>query len=620
MPFSSQELLLTLGFVGFFYLISIVGLVHVHRSLGFPHLKFAAFALVLELFRQGLLITGALQDSNLLLFASIPLKFLSIACIFVAVMHVLKRAVPLVPLLALLLLVPVLGIAGSFLPLSGQDHWLLAEGPGILLLLAGVYFIFRLDISTSTGFLFLATMLVVHTLALIAMTQLDRTSTAFLAAYSAGLLSLLGACGAFAVICSEWILLDLAQQRERLALSEQENRRLELQFSQAQKLESLGLLAGGIAHDFNNMLTSILGYTSVAIKKLPPDSEVRKDLYMVMSGARQAVDLTSQMLMYAGKGAIEFESLDLSRVVDNMSGLVNSIVPPKIHLVNRISGDLPYVRGDAVKLGQVIMNLVANSVDAIEDQGDIEISTGVSEVNESLLSQCLFSQEREPGSYVYLRIRDTGSGMAAEEIARIFDPFYSGKDESRGLGLSSLSGIVRQHKGFIHVESAPGEGAVFTVYLPILAFRDALPPGSRTAGSRPAGKGRVLLADDDSRIRSLIASILESDNFELVSVEDGREALRTIHEDGASYDAFVLDCTMPKLSGTEVYRDIRSSGLNKPVILVSGYHQEQVIADIGRDPNAYFIKKPFSVDVLLETVNAAIARSRHQESSISPLE
>ena len=194
-------------------------------------------------------------------------------------------------------------------------------------------------------------------------------------------------------------------------------------------------------------------------------------------------------------------------------------------------------------------------------------------------------------------------------MSLIFDPFYTDKDKSKGLGLSSLSGIVRQHKGFIHVDSTLGSGSVFTVYLPILAYRDPQPAGSRGNAGMSTGKGRILLADDDSRIRSLIASILESDSYILTSVEDGREVMKRIVEDGADYDAFVIDCTMPKLSGTEVYREIRSSGLHTPIILISGYHQEQVIHDISRDNNAYFIKKPFSVDELLETVNASIARS-----------
>ena len=160
------------------------------------------------------------------------------------------------------------------------------------------------------------------------------------------------------------------------------------------------------------MLTSVLGYTNLAMKKLPADSEVRKDLYMVLSGARQAADLTSQMLVYAGKGAIEFESVDISRVVENMSGLINSIVPRKIHLTHKVANGLPLVKGDAVQIGQVAMNLIANAVDAIEDrEGVVEVQTGLSQVTSEQLRKGWFSDKQESGAYVYLRVVDTGVGM-----------------------------------------------------------------------------------------------------------------------------------------------------------------------------------------------------------------
>jgi len=236
-------------------------------------------------------------------------------------------------------------------------------------------------------------------------------------------------------------------------------------------LESLGVLAGGIAHDFNNMLTSILGYASLAMKKLPASSDVRKDFYMVMSGARQAVDLTSQMLVYAGKGAIEFESVDIARVVDNMSSIINSIVPRKIRLVQKVTRDLPRLKGDHVQLGQVLMNLVANAINALDQEaGTIQITTGLTEVDAARLRQSIFASEAEVGAYLYLSVKDSGSGMDAVQVSKIFDPFYSEKGVSKGLGLSSISGVVRQHGGFVHVELSLGEGSDFTVDFPALSY------------------------------------------------------------------------------------------------------------------------------------------------------
>lgn len=609
MTYTLTELTATLGFVGFFYLVTTCGLWVYFRKLEYSHLKFAGAAIVFELLSQAAALAGYAFEFWGLLTVGIFMKFFSATCLFAALVHVSQRAMPVYAIVFAFVSLVVLKIASLVASMEVPLAWLLLELPGVLLMGLGVALLMTSSYRTP-GCVFLALMALTHMVSRLALPAMSPESLLFALTYFTSSVSVLAMAGAFIVVCSEWLIGRLDRQGEQLTRYEQENLRLELQFSQAQKLESLGMLAGGIAHDFNNMLTSILGYTSIAMKKLPPDSPVRKDLYMVMSGARQAVDLTSQMLAYAGKGAIEFESLDISKVVDNMSGLVNSIVPRKIHLTHRVANDLPFVRGDAIQLGQVVMNLVANSVDAIQEgEGTIEVETGLSTVDSDLMENCLFAEDKEPGTFVYLRIRDTGVGMQKDQVALIFDPFFTDKDKSKGLGLSSLSGIVRQHKGFVHVDTALGEGAVFTVYLPILAYRDVQPAGSRGIAGLGAGKGRVLLADDDSRIRGLIASILESDSYMLTSVEDGREVMKRIAEDGADYDAFVIDCTMPKLSGTEVYREIRSSGLQTPVILISGYHQEQVLHDISRDNNAYFIKKPFSVDELLETVNASIARS-----------
>jgi two-component system, cell cycle sensor histidine kinase and response regulator CckA len=318
------------------------------------------------------------------------------------------------------------------------------------------------------------------------------------------------------------------------------------------------------------------------------------------------------MLIYAGKGALAFESVDLSRVVEDMSSLIHSIVPRKIQLVQKLARDLPTLRGDKVQVGQVAMNLVANAVDAIQDNtGVIEVSSGIAEVDEDLIRSCFFAENREPDAYLYLRVKDTGVGMSDHQVERIFDPFYTEKRTSRGLGLSSLSGIVRQHKGFIRVVSEPDSGSEFTIYFPVVVIQESS-GDSRFAARSSDRKGKVLLADDDPRIRTLMASILESDHFRLTSAEDGKEALRIYEQEPDQFDLLVLDCTMPKMSGTELYRKIRGNGSMVPIVLVSGYHQEQVAASINHDPNAYFIKKPFNVDDFLAMVHDALKdRQRH---------
>ena len=426
----------------------------------------------------------------------------------------------------------------------------------------------------------------------------------FLQPFDAIAMLLLG--GSLIVMSMEAMIDELTEHEKRLDAVAMENRRLELQFEESQRLESLGVLASGIAHDFNNMLTSIIGYTSLAIRRLPVDSEVRKDLYMAMSGARQASELSSEMLTYAGKGPVSLQSLELSALVDGMSGLVNSLVPRHIHLVHNTSRDLPLVRGDSSQLGQILMNLVANAIDAITGPGgEIMISTGIRQLNAEQMVHFHFAADREPGVYVYLAVADSGVGIPDEMLEKIFDPFYSGKSRGRGLGLASLSGIVRQHNGMIGVQSKAGSGSTFTVYLPAVAYRDqgaSTRDGARRDGREPAS--RTLLADDDPRIRGLIKSILLQENHNVIEAENGREALDLMAGDTEGFDLFVLDCTMPKQSGDEVYRAIRSRGfVTTPVVMISGFNQEQVLADLDRDPNVVFLKKPFSVDELLETLD-----------------
>ncbi len=607
MNYTNQELLAINSLMGFFFAVTIVGLIYYFRKTGEVSLRNAAYAMsaavLAQVFATAVFVTGI----EWLHYVS--LGFVVVLSIFLyAVLSNVSESKVSPSRVGLMAGASV--FIGAIIAVFGNDTqvgWMLVEAPAALLITIATVTMVRHKLSP--GIICSAALMAIHIGLRFAMAALPDVTLATTLLFFDGLALLLSGT-ALGIIHLEAMVERLAVKDEKLHRYEQENRRLELQFSQAQKHESLGVLAGGIAHDFNNMLTSVLGYTNLAMKKLPADSEVRKDLYMVMSGARQAADLTSQMLVYAGKGAIEFESIDVSRVVDNMSGLINSIVPRKIHLVHKIARDLPLVKGDAVQVGQVAMNLIANAVDAIEEgEGVVEVQTGLSQVTDDMIRKGWFSENHEPGAYVYLRVVDSGVGMAPSQIERIFDPFYSESAQSskKGLGLSSIAGIIRQHKGFVQIASEKGSGSTFTAYFPIISYQDVEKAAPAAPTSLPSRiKGRVLLADDDSRIRSLIASILESDGYAVVSVEDGREANRQVGISGASFDLFVLDCTMPKMSGTDVYRTIRASGLQAPVILISGYRQEQVINDISHDEDAYFIKKPFSVDELIETANLSL--------------
>lgn len=597
----------SLIFTLFFDLILLLSLSHYHRRLGYRFLKFGSFALGLEMISQTAFYFSVFLDHSLPVVIGGISKMLFSALLLACVFDITSRPAPLgimsAGVITYLLIIMGIQVTGNF----GLVEWILAELPAIVLLTGGLFLLLRSRSTESIGISCLAGLLVLH-IGLKVLMPLVMLSPVFelLFFFNAVIVMLIAV--ALLMVTSEMMIRNIGRQDQRIEEYKQQTNRLEWQFSQASKLESLGMLAGGIAHDFNNMLTSILGYASLAMRKLPPESEVRKDLYMVMSGARQAVDLTSQMLIYAGKGAIAFEAVDISRIVDDMSSLMQSVVPRKIRLEQKLARDLPTLKGDKAQLGQVVMNLTANAVDAIEeDSGYIEISTGLADVDEQLLRNSFFGNTLSPGAYLYLCVTDDGIGMDQDQMVRIFDPFYSEKSSNKGLGLSSLSGIVRQHGGFIHVESTPGEGSCFTVYFPVIAY-GALPevvPEAETVSSDEVER-QILLAEDDPRIRSLIVSILEDEDYELTLAEDGMEAANLFEADMDRFDVLVLDCTMPKLSGTEVYRQVRQQRSNLPVILISGYHQEQVINNVGSDPYAWFVKKPFNVDEFLKRTSEAL--------------
>jgi len=270
----------------------------------------------------------------------------------------------------------------------------------------------------------------------------------------------------------------LGVSRDITDLKRAEERRLSLerQVQYAQKLESLGLMAGGVAHDFNNLLTSILGYADLAWLACAPDSEARELLDEVLRGVRQAAELTQQMLAYAGKGTIEPSPVVLSHVVDEMRPLIEISVSKRCRVAYANPISLPPIRADKASMRQIVMNLAINAAEAIGDRrGTILIDTGTRRCDKAYLQEAWIDDRLPEGAYVFLRVADDGCGMSAETRARIFDPFFTTKFTGRGLGLATVLGIVRAHRGCIKVDSEPGRGTTFTVLFPVNE-RDVSPP------------------------------------------------------------------------------------------------------------------------------------------------
>ncbi|HEY3353721.1 MAG TPA: ATP-binding protein, partial [Polyangia bacterium] len=290
------------------------------------------------------------------------------------------------------------------------------------------------------------------------------------------------------------VVIDLTEQKQ----AEAERQRLEAKMQQAQKLESLGLLAGGIAHDFNNLLVSILGNAELALLDLGGKSTAHRRLERIKRAAQRASELANQMLAYSGRGQVTVESVDLGAVVADMAGLLEAAVAQRGALRLEVARALPPVQVDVTQLRQIVMNLILNAAEALDGEaGRIEVRTGsVHEDRESLAAACCCADDLGPGEFVFLEVADTGHGMDAETRARVFDPFFTTKFAGRGLGLAVVLGIVRRHRGAIQVTSAPGRGTTFRVLLPVAAGAGRAPA---EAAAPPAwrGRGAVLVIDDE---------------------------------------------------------------------------------------------------------------------------
>jgi signal transduction histidine kinase len=389
----------------------------------------------------------------------------------------------------------------------------------------------------------------------------------------------------------------------RRELKEVENRRerrqLEEQLRQAQKLESLGLLAGGVAHDFNNLLTGILGNASLVLEMLSPPEPERSMLEDVVKASERAAELTRQLLAYAGKGKFVIHPVHMSEVVREISQLVRSSIPRQVELKMDLPADLPLVEADPSQMQQLVMNLVINAAEAIGDcTGLVEVSTSVRRHSERV--------------FVCLRVRDTGCGMDEATRTQIFDPFFTTKFTGRGLGLAAVQGIVRSHLGDIKVRSRPGHGSVFDVELPAMERYAGLwqAPVPVKAPSALAGGGIVLVVDDEEIVRRTATATLERYGYTVVEAENGREAVELFRKMKDSVALVLLDLTMPVMSGEEAHREIKAINPSVPVIVSSGYDEVEAARRFGESGLREFIRKPYVAQRLADKVKSTLEHSR----------
>jgi two-component system, cell cycle sensor histidine kinase and response regulator CckA len=397
------------------------------------------------------------------------------------------------------------------------------------------------------------------------------------------------------------VVRDITEQRR----VEDERRRLEDWIRQAQKLESLGLMAGGIAHDFNNLLTPILGDASLALIDLPPDSDVRPRMERIQKAAQRAAMLTNQLLDYAGRGSLMTEPLDLSRLVSELGELLELTVARKAELQLRLPPDLPRVQADGTQLSQVVMNLITNAAEATSGPGGrIDVATGVVSASRADLERMLLGEELREGPYVFVEVADTGCGMTPETRARIFDPFFTTKFTGRGLGLAAVLGIVRAHRGAIEIASEPGRGTRFRVLFPACPRVERSAPTQSAAEPRTALRGKLLVVDDDPGVLEVTSETLARAGFEVLRAQDGAAALASFQQHADGIRAVLLDLNMPGASGEDTFDAIRRVRPDVKIVLISGYSQDR--AAFARPARASFLQKPFLPGALLATVRALL--------------
>lgn len=385
--------------------------------------------------------------------------------------------------------------------------------------------------------------------------------------------------------------------------AEQHARKLEAQLAQAQRLESVGRLAGGIAHDINNMLTVVLGHVELMKISLEPGHPFLKHMGEMLKATDRSRDIIRQLLAFSRQQTIELECVDINIHLAELYGTLASLIGEDIEMSFLPGHQLGLIRADSTQLTQVVMNLVVNARDAMPEGGKLWIETLRLEVEESASSPM---EGAWPGVYAAIQVRDTGSGMSREVMEHIFEPFFSTKgiDHGTGLGLATLFGIVRQHKGFVRVESEVGKGSVFTVALPV--DEENQPAPAVAVPDVQQGHGCVLLVEDDPLIRDVAPIMLKKLGFECLVADGAESALAFVNDPNNLISLLFTDVIMPEVNGKALRDMIWQVRPGLPCLFMSGYTSD-VIARRGLvDGSVPFLQKPFTLQELGEKLKEII--------------
>jgi signal transduction histidine kinase/CheY-like chemotaxis protein len=390
-------------------------------------------------------------------------------------------------------------------------------------------------------------------------------------------------------------------------------KRLEQQLIQAQKMEGLGTLAGGIAHDFNNILAIILGYTTRLEDWKKHPEQMPEAIKVIRDAVARGASLVQQLLTSARQTEARFTPLDLNVLVQDFDRMLEATFPKTINFILQLQPGLPLAKADRSQIHQVLLNLCVNARDAMPNGGTLTLATGVSSGDELRVSFGGVNAER----YVFVRVTDTGTGISKRVKPHIFEPFYSTKERGKGtgLGLSVVYGVVNNHRGFVQVDSEPGHGTTFSIYLPLGSTTEPASADGRSAGPEHDPARTVMLVEDEEMLRELGVMLLETDGYRVLAAKDGVEAVEMFEAHADEIGLVVCDLGLPRLGGRDVFLRMKEIKPSVRTIVASGYLEPSLRTEILRAGVIDTVQKPYDFRELIERIRSIIGEPQTEDDS-----
>lgn len=401
---------------------------------------------------------------------------------------------------------------------------------------------------------------------------------------------------------------DLVREVAERRQAEATRKRLEGELVQAQKLQGIGLLAGGVAHDFNNLLTPILGNAQLLLAELPPDSPLREPLDEIAGAAERARQVTRQLLAYSRKQMLQIRTVDVGQLVEDMRRLLCRVLREDVRFEATVAPGAGAIRADPGQVEQVLLNLVLNAQDAMPDGGALTIDVRAATLDDA---DAATHPDVSPGRYVLFSVKDTGQGISHEVQQHLFEPFFTTKERGKGtgLGLSTVYGIVKQHGGHVAVDSAPGCGSTFRVYIPRAAPEEPVAPRTGTGPATARASDRpetVLVVEDDERVRKVTCQMLRHLGYEVLAADDPGRTVELARAHAGQIDLLLADVVLPKVDGRRIFEELSRLRPGLRVMYMSGYASDVVVHRGVVDEGVHFIQKPLTLDGLSRRVREVL--------------